>query len=627
MWLFKTRVGGLSFCTLIFAIVVISLFAFQVRTLLPELKLSHWVASFWFFDKFYLDFLVFLLTGSLLINGGIFLRLLAYAWSLIFFTSYVFQYMAFRIGGEFVTFLAVDNINHISLLLNQRSIISTTALGIFFLLLVGFTEIRANRKMSRAGLVFHCCILGALATAVSMHESWLAPETIALRDGYFDSRENRLAHKSPVESLYKVFFREDDKALKPLSSEDVAAAGEFGINIRPENRYPLIKQAIYSDALPFAQSVTNRERMNVIVFMAEGMSARTLDPYRSFAPGLTPNLLDYSQDAMVVKNYYNHTYATYRGLLGQFCSIFPTRGGLGGWHDHYDTVKRIRYFCLTDLVNQAGYRSLFLDTHRAKSGYVDEMMAEIGFSEVMTAEDIDQRYLGEEPLRRDSLSDHQLMRGLVKVLKDLEKDASGQPFFLSLYNLETHALQKPARDGKRYSSRSSYVLDSIHNFDSAFGLFWTYFKASKLASNTIVVFTADHAHYPDQDFVALAGKDPDYQSYFIDQIPLMIWDPSRVLPGEFDANFASSINFAPTLAHWLGLENQKNPFIGSSLFDGSDSRAPVSFASADFEHYLIKPSGIEKHQADGENSDSLEFASYLIETIRQLEQHDRIWPE
>src|SRR3546814_4486104 len=60
------------------------------------------------------------------------------------------------------------------------------------------------------------------------------------------------------------------------------------------------------------------------------MSARTLEPYGSTYPGLTPNLQALAGDTMVVDNYYNHTAATYRGLQGQMTSGFPRYGGSEG---------------------------------------------------------------------------------------------------------------------------------------------------------------------------------------------------------------------------------------------------------------------------------------------------------
>src|SRR5690606_16217047 len=76
--------------------------------------------------------------------------------------------------------------------------------------------------------------------------------------------------------------------------------------------YPYLKDWVNREPLPFAGKPPVAQP-NVIVLFIEGMSARTLEPYGSTYPGLTPNLQALARDTMVADNYYNHTAATYRG--------------------------------------------------------------------------------------------------------------------------------------------------------------------------------------------------------------------------------------------------------------------------------------------------------------------------
>ncbi len=625
----RSRVYGLTLSVLLFGLLICLAFATQVTPLLPEFTTPHFFASVLFFDRFYVDFLVTLLLGVILINGSLIFRIIAYVWIAIIFTGYLFQLMSVYIGGEFVHFLAVDNVNHITLLLDLKSISAMSAVAIFFVAMTVSIEMRCRAKIGTGGLLVYCGVIVFVTVALHQHNQWVPADILELRDGYYASKDNRIVHKSPIESLYKVLFRKRDDALKPLNSQSIARARSYGISINPDQRFPLIKPQIYSEPLLFETIDNTRDKPNVIIFFSEGLSARTLNVYNEFEPDLTPNMVAFSRHAMVVKNYYNHTYATYRGLLGQLCSIFPTHGGLGGWHTHFEDVKRINYFCLSDLFNSVGYETLFLDTHRADKGYVDEMMKQIRFDQVMTAETVVEKYIHDQPLRDDALSDNQLIDGLIGILKDKEQlqDTDSNPFFLGLYNLETHAWQKIAADGKKYPAKDNYVLDSIHNYDYAFGRFWDYFKDSSYFDNTVVVLTADHAHYADRDFVDIASKEAEYKPYFVDSIPLIIYDPNKNLPAEYDARYASSIDFAPSIAHWFGLSNGKNPFVGNSIFDQSRESAGKGIASADIEHYLINENGVEMNNPDGVNSPQMQFTEYLIKNIRQLEQHDRIWPQ
>ena len=370
-------------------------------------------------------------------------------------------------------------------------------------------------------------------------------------------------------------------------------------------------------------------RPNIIVFFSEGFSARAIGSYNETErfPDLTPNIDDFAQHSMVIKNYYNHTYATYRGLLGQLCSIYPIHGGHGGWDTHVERVKRVNYLCLSDLLNQADYETIFLDTHRKDAAFIDEMMHQLNFDTVITAEEIVADYGGDEPLRADSMSDHQLIQGLIQMLKQRDHQSSPPPFFLGMYNLETHAFQTIAKDGVGYPHKDDYILDTIHNYDHAFGKFWHYFQNSNYFENTVVIFTADHAHYPDRDFVSTFSTSADDQFHFVDEIPLIIFDPHKSLPATFDANYRNSIDFTPTVAHWLGLKNQQNPFIGRSIFEQEKIKQIGSIASADAEHYVISASGIMASRPDRTPSDEMRFVGNLVNSLRELEQHDRIWED
>src|SRR3546814_14766134 len=67
--------------------------------------------------------------------------------------------------------------------------------------------------------------------------------------------------------------------------------------------YPYLKDWVNRQPLPFAGKPPVAQP-NVIVLFIEGMSARTLEPYGSTYPGLTPNLQALAGDTMVVDNYY-----------------------------------------------------------------------------------------------------------------------------------------------------------------------------------------------------------------------------------------------------------------------------------------------------------------------------------
>lgn len=61
MQLVRTRVVSLALHTLLFLAVVLIGVSTQFKTVFSDLSRDYLLASFWFFDQFYLDFLIFFL--------------------------------------------------------------------------------------------------------------------------------------------------------------------------------------------------------------------------------------------------------------------------------------------------------------------------------------------------------------------------------------------------------------------------------------------------------------------------------------------------------------------------------------------------------------------------------------
>ncbi len=197
---------------------------------------------------------------------------------------------------------------------------------------------------------------------------------------------------------------------------------------------------------------------------------------------------------------------------------------------------------------------------------------------------------------------------------------------MGLYNLGTHAFLKLTKDGKKYGDGDNRSLNTIHNFDSAFGLFWEYFKTSPYAENTMIIFTADHCHYPEKPFVD-AFKGAGYQNIIVDKIPLIIHDPTRELPKTFDAKNSTSIDFAPSLIHYLNLGNHKNPFMGTSMYEQKRKKNTRyglnSFGLQDL--YLIDDDKIHKLGASQKHRVRLKIMDKYITLSKQLEVTDKLW--
>src|SRR3546814_4439619 len=58
--------------------------------------------------------------------------------------------------------------------------------------------------------------------------------------------------------------------------------------------------------------------------------------------------------------------------------------------------------------------------------------------------------------------------------------------------------------GEKYGDGSNHSLNTIHNLDAQFGRFYRWFARSRYADNTLLIFTSDHAHYPEPSYVQVA---------------------------------------------------------------------------------------------------------------------------
>lgn len=323
---------------------------------------------------------------------------------------------------------------------------------------------------------------------------------------------------------------------------------------------------------------TDNTPLNLIVFFVEGMSARIIQPYSDLFPSISPNIEDFSYHSTTIRDYYNHTFATYRGLGGQLCSIFPI-GKL---------LKRTDYYCLPHALSERNYDTHFLFSQKKQKTHLFNVIKKTGFSKIDTYDEI--KVLTKDKDNGLYNSDKSLIKALNSRLDEYARAES--PFFIGLYNIETHNGFKIGQDGSRYRSPDNKVeheiLDTFYNFDVAFGKFWQYFKQSKLFDNTIVVLTSDHAKFPSDEYVKLVSHSPGWGAKFSDQIPFIIYHPHLEKGVNISVDNASSIDFTPSILHLMKLSPGKATFLGQSIFDKDrNSKVPVLSGTASIYMYHL----------------------------------------
>lgn len=176
--------------------------------------------------------------------------------------------------------------------------------------------------------------------------------------------------------------------------------------------------------------------------------------------------------------------------------------------------------------------------------------------------------------------------------------------------------------GIKYGTGENPALNRMHNFDAQLGKFLDYFQSSRFSDNTLLIITTDHATFPEPPVVEALRSD-DYQAYFVDRIPFIIYYKGLSLPSTFDADYRTSVDFAPTLLHLLSIQKTDNAFIGYSIFEQPPKfHTPVAAFGDEF--YFITPQGITTEtESVGER-----YAAYknYVKMYYWLEFTNRVFP-
>lgn len=484
---------------------------------------------------------------------------------------YLAQIYSLWLSNNFISVLALQNTDSVSFIdssaLAVGALVGIAWLAVFCL---GAWRSAYPRPARRTTLLERCSsrTFLTLLVVLVLGNAWLftlQSKNAGLEPGFRQTPLNNL-----LANLYKT--KVDGSLVEPKAAAAGGDAACFTYATQQYNQqFPFQKSRAYRDALPFPAIQRDVVHPNVIVIFTEGTSTRLIGAYGGKYPDLTPNIDRLAARSMQTDNYFNHTAATYRGLIGQLSSGYSFAGGSGktGWETgaNKTTLRKIRRQTLPTILNGRGYQSYFFSPHKTDTPFT-LMLRSLGFDRVYTYESIGKQLLDGHFIARPrigALSDRSLFDGLVAFLKQRAAADRNKPFFIGTYNIGTHAFIGMGDHGVGYRDGASPVLNKLHNYDHALGRFLDYFYRSGFARNTIVVFTSDHATYPETAYRKAAGK--GLKPYFVDRIPLLVLDPTHRLPKAFDADGRDSLDLAPTVLQLLGIRRVQNSFLGHSLFE------------------------------------------------------------
>ncbi|WP_165165751.1 LTA synthase family protein [Komagataeibacter xylinus] len=337
-----------------------------------------------------------------------------------------------------------------------------------------------------------------------------------------------------------------------------------------------------------------RKHYNVIVIFTEGTSLAVL------SPELTPNIWGMMHNSLYYTGFFNHTAATFRGLRGQNASFYQMTGGyteknMGiGQISHKEILNKMKsgksITTIPEILRENGYDTFF-QLPCSINDNLSLMMDTMDFNHLFTMEDVDANERTKWPVppgmlvkwfTNNDLTDGDSYKLLWKNIQALhQKD---KPFYYGIYTVGTHVgLDSPEF---RYRDGQNSYRNKFYNMDRQFGEFLHRFNDSPISDDTILIFTADHATYPEQKFVDTFGIK---SKYFVDQVPLIIYKKNSTGELHLDADGKNSLDIAPTIMDILGVQKATTTFLGCSLFD--------TVCHSDFDH--LSALGLEYYTTYG----------------------------
>lgn len=293
-------------------------------------------------------------------------------------------------------------------------------------------------------------------------------------------------------------------------------------------------------------------RLNVVLVVMESFRAYESGTYGAH-PSFTPSLDQLARSALVFRNFYANGVQTARGEFSLLASQYDNLGG----SPDYVLYPFTHLTTLPSILKEYGYHTSQIQAYNGDFENMRLFLTRHGVDRVYDWNDMPPgQTLGW------GLNDVSMFDRAIEII-----GAQAQPFFAEILTLSNHFpfdsyptdAQCPVADGG-----ASYVAYSrgICYTDHALGHFMEVARRQPWYADTLFVFTADHGLFlfPDQPPLSQVQRQ---EAAF--RIPLLIYAPGRVVPGERRV-VGSQVDVAPTVLELLGIRHA-HTFLGRSLLD------------------------------------------------------------
>lgn len=296
---------------------------------------------------------------------------------------------------------------------------------------------------------------------------------------------------------------------------------------------------------------------------------------------ITPNLNRFIKDSSSI--YYDQYYQligsgnTSDAEFVSHNSLYPTLG-----EPIYNKYTENTFYGLPWLLRDNNYTTWALHGYVKEFWNRDKAYVGQGFQRFISEEDFDFPVAIGFGLRDEEFFDQS-----VDFIKEL-KESSDKPFYTFMVTLTSHTpfvipeeYHELELEQELMDNMIGNYFQAIHYTDKHFGHFLERLKEEGLYDDTVIALYGDHfAIKADQEEATLLsdllGMEYDYDEMM--HIPLVIHVPGEDIK-ETISTVGSHLDFYPTIANIMGLDNEKGLVFGRDLtnYDGETYVAPQTY--------------------------------------------------
>lgn len=370
------------------------------------------------------------------------------------------------------------------------------------------------------------------------------------------------------------------------------------------------------------------EGNNVIVLMVESLDDFGIDEL------LTPNLYNIKQNNVSVNNYYSKSKTNISeafGILGSytlsqsFCSSLPGAPDLT--QNNYD-------YTLPNLLKADGYSSADYFVFHEKEFYSRASTHyNFGFDNVLDLYDFEVEnseieYWGDFPL--DSATMSAAMDSIVPDTEEafmswittlvMHGPYEGNYRFADYYAQQEALNWVNPLEGTDQETHMKNYMAAAMDFDLALGLLMDDLEEKDILDETTILIYGDHnAYYHDLGSAAKDTDPTDYSETETYRVPFLIYDEN--LPAISIDDFSCPYDLMPTLMDLLGIEYNKNLYMGNSVLNENEkTEAFMAITGGIFDENYYTANGVDIYGEDEDITaeEREEFLQNVEETIRKV---------